>query len=452
MKLPAGTPLTVSLRFSESQRIPVGRMAMDRDATILEYDPAFIASGFTLNPLLAPPGQEPLVPKNPRVFDGLPGILADSLPDSWGELLVQRRAQRANFSYASLTALDKLAIVGERGMGALTFTPAQVAPPVSGAIDLDLIARESIELLEGYASDITALLDRLGGSSGGTRPKILIAMNEKGHIVAGDGDIPEGYDAWLVKFRSSHHDLKDAGPVEAAYADMARSCGIAFSETRVFQGKPYGYFGTRRFDRPTSGERLHVASVAALLDMDWRVPADYTDLLKVVRVMTRDQQAVTQAYRRAVFNVLTHNRDDHVKQHGFLMNASGEWRLAPAYDLVFSRGPGGEHYLAIGGRGGDDIRRQDIVKLGTDQGIAKTLCEEIIEQVADNVRELPNFARPYGVSPQTLRDIRLASDAILMQITGHGTQGIGQTGEAERAVAADDRHGKARKRPDTRSR
>ncbi len=417
MKLPAGTPLAVSLRFSRSERIPVGRMAMDRGAALLEYDPAFIASGFSLNPLLDRPGQEPLLPKNPRVFDGLPGIFADSLPDSWGELLMARRAQRANMSYASLTALDKLAIVGERSMGALTYAPAQDAPPVGVGIDLDAIARASIELLEGRDSEIAPLLDRLGGSSGGTRPKILIAMNAEGHIVAGDGDIPEGYDAWLVKFRGPRNDGKDAGPLEAAYADMARSSGLEVSQTRVFPGKPYRYFGTRRFDRPSSGERLHVASVAALLDIDWRVPTiDYGDFLKVVRAVTRDQRAVTQAYRRAVFNVLAHNRDDHVKQDSFLMNVKGEWKLAPAYDLVFSRGPGGEHYLAIGGRGGDDIRRQDLVKLGTDQGISKALCDDIIEQIAGNVRELPNFAQPYGVSQQTLREIRRAGEAILRQI------------------------------------
>ncbi len=418
MKLPAGTALTVSLRFDDNYRLKVGRMAMDRGAAILEYDPAFVTSGFNLNPIAGPP-RDPLVPKDTRLFEGLPGVFADSLPDTWGELLVQRRAQRANISYSSLSALDKLSIVGERGMGALVYEPAHEVPPLRGAIDLDAIARESIELLEGHDSDITAMLERLGGSSGGTRPKILIAMNSEGHIVAGDGEIPNGYDAWLVKFRSSHRDAKDAGPIEAAYADMARSCGIGLSETRLFPSKPYGYFGTRRFDRPTSGDRLHVASVAGLLEMDWTVPGiDYSDLLKIVRAMTRDQQAVTQAYRRAVFNVLAHNRDDHAKQHSFLMNAHGEWQLSPAYDLVFSRGPGGEHYLAIGGRGGDDIRRNDVIKLGTDQGISKAHCEEIIESTADSVSDLPRFAQRYDVSKQSLREIGLANEGILLNVTG----------------------------------
>lgn len=421
MKLPAGTPLVVSLKFSSTHRLPVGRMAMDRGEAILEYDPAFVASRFSLNPLSNPPGQEPLVPKDARAYEGLPGVFADSLPDSWGELLIQRRAQRLKIGYSSLTALDKLAIVGQRGMGALVYAPAQDTPDARGAIDLDVLAHESIELLQGCESDLTPLLDRLGSSSGGTRPKILVAMNAEGHMIAGDGEIPDGYDAWLVKFRSSHHDAKDAGAIEAAYADMARSCGIQLCDTRLFPGAPYGYFGTRRFDRPTSAERLHVASVAGLLELDWRVPSiDYGDLLKVVRAMTRDQQAVAQAYRRAVFNVLAHNRDDHVKQHAFLMSAKGEWRLAPAYDLTFSRGPGGEHYLTIGGRGGDDIRRQDVVQLGTDQGIQKALCQEIIELVGDNVRNFPNFAQPYGASRETLREVRLTSEPILKRLTDRG--------------------------------
>jgi serine/threonine-protein kinase HipA len=443
MKLPAGTPLIVSLRFSDEHRLPVGRMAMDRGTAILEYDPAFLATGFSLNPIAGAPGSEPPAPKDPRVFEGLPGVVADSLPDSWGELLIQRRTQRANLSYASLTALDKLAIVGERGMGALVYAPAQDTPPGRGAIELDAIARESIEILEGHESDITTLLDRLGGSSGGTRPKILVAVNGQGQIVAGDGDIPDGYDAWLIKFRSSHHDPRDSGPIEAAYADMARSCDVELSETRVFPGKPYGYFGTRRFDRPANNERLHVASVAGLLEMDWRVPGiDYSDLLKVVRAMARDQQAVTQAYRRAVFNVLAHNRDDHVKQHAFIMNETGQWRLAPAYDLVFSRGPGGEHYLAIGGRGGDDMRRQHIIKLGTDQGITKALCEEIIERTAQTVRDLPRFAQRYDVSQQTLREICLASESVLLNLTGRGIPGFTPAVHADGDEAAiDDRRG-----------
>jgi serine/threonine-protein kinase HipA len=439
VKLPGGTPLSVSLRFSADELLAVGRMAMDRGEAILEYDPAFFASGFMLNPIAGPPA-DPLVPKDVRVFDGLPGVLGDSLPDSWGELLVRRRAQRADVDYHSLTALDKLAIVGERGMGALVYAPAQDVPPVGGAVDLDAIARESIEILEGHDSDVTAVLERLGASSGGTRPKILIATNAVGEIVPGDGDIPDGHDAWVVKFRSSHNDPKDAGPIEAAYADMARASGIDVSETRLFPGKPYGYFGTRRFDRPAAGRRLHVASVAGLLEIDWRIPRiDYAEMLKVVRAMTRDQRAVTQAYRRAVFNVLAHNRDDHVKQHGFLMNAKGEWRLAPAYDLTFSHGPGGEHYLAIGGRGGDDIRRQDIIKLGTDQGIGKARCDEIIELTANNVRDFPTFAERYGTSEQTLRDIRLASEGILCSVTGKRTPGAGLRPKPnEETVAIDD--------------
>lgn len=414
MKLPAGTPLRVSLRFSKNQQLAVGRMAMDRGTAILEYDRAFLASGFSLNPIAFASEENRLIPNDARVFDGLPGALGDSLPDSWGDLLIRRRAQRANIAYASLTALDKLTIVGKRGMGALVYEPAQEVPPLEGAIELDAIARESIELLEGRDTGVTAMLERLGASSGGARPKILIAMNAQGHVIAGDGEIPEKYAAWLVKFRSSRHDLRDAGPLEAAYADMARSSGVELNETRIFPGLPYGYFGTRRFDRPAAGERLHFASVAGLLELDWRVPSiDYGDLLKVVRAMTRDQQAVTQTYRRAVFNALAHNRDDHVKQHGFLMDAHGEWRLAPAYDLSFSRGPGGEHYLAVGGRGGDDIRRRDLIRLGTDQGINKTHCEEIIGLIAENVASLQSFAQRYAVSQETLREVRAAVDAIL---------------------------------------
>ncbi len=432
MKVKPGTPLTVALAFDLSAQLPVGRLAIERGRAVLDYNTAFIASGLTLNPFLPLRPNELEWAKEPTLFQGLHGIFADSLPDAWGDLLVRRRAQRARIDYASLTALDRLAIVGSRGMGALVYEPKAANEKV-GAIDLDVLAREAGLVLEGQDSAVLPQLERLGGSSGGARPKVLIAINTEGQVIAGDEPPPPGYEAWLVKLRGSRHDVVDIGPLEAAYADMARACGLDVSPTRLIQtrGGP-GYFATRRFDRGQSGTRVHVASVAGLLDTDWTTPTiDYDTLLRLTRRVTRDQRAVERMFLRMVFNIAAHNRDDHAKQHAFLMDDTGRWTLAPPYDLTFSRGPGGEHYLAVGGHGGDDIAVADIVELGKSQDIGEQVSRRIIDQVCDVVCAFPAFARTYGLSSSTLRATAAVLDAGLNRLSRRLVRGISQADFAE---------------------
>lgn len=418
MKLKAAASLSVAFRFQPSSRLAVGRLALERGRAVVEYDPAFATSGMMLNPLLPPPQPHALEwAKEPRLFQGLHGVLADSLPDAWGDLLVRRQAERAGIDYASLTALDKLAIVGSRGMGALVYEPK--APTVAiDSIDFDVLAHESRAILEGRDSDVLPELERLGGSSGGARPKVLVAMNADGDVVAGDELPPPGYEAWIVKFRASRHDVEDIGPLEAAYADMARACGLDMSLTRLIETPTGpGYFATRRFDRGANGSRLHVASAAAILDTDWMMPTiDYGMLLRLARRVTRDQRSVERAFLRMVFNIVAHNRDDHTKQHAFLMQRDGTWTLAPPYDLTFSSGPGGEHYLAVQGHVGDDITTSDIAQLGKIQGIRNDDCFDTIDRVCDVVSRFPEFARTYGVSSSTLRATSKALEAGLRRL------------------------------------
>ena len=282
MKIRPAKPLRVYLNYAPQHRVAVGRLALERGIALLEYDPGFIASGITLNPYLPPPAKGLVEPRSPRDFDGLPGFIADSLPDAWGELLMRRRAEAADISYSSLTPLDKLAAVGARAMGALGYEP-EIASDRAGAIDLDRVAAESLELLEG--GDITMLpaLERLGGSSGGARPKALIAFDPNTNAVAdGAGPIPDGFEAWLVKFRSSRNDFEDIGALEATYADMARAAGLGVAPTRLFPGSKHGYFGTQRFDRLAATRRLHVLSAAAMLDIDWDgAGLDYDHLMRL---------------------------------------------------------------------------------------------------------------------------------------------------------------------------
>jgi serine/threonine-protein kinase HipA len=406
VKLGPGTPLRVALEFAPDHIVPVGRVALDRGTAVLEYAPEFLASRLYINPLFSPPGTELVRAAEPRTFGGLHGVLADSLPDAWGELLMRRRAAASGIDYHALTVLDKLAAVGRRGMGALAYQPAFSASDEAG-IDLDLLADASLEVLEGRDSDVIPQLERLGGSSGGARPKVLVAMNEAGEVRSGTDDIPAGFEAWIVKFRSAR-DVPDIGPLEAAYGAMARAAGVEMSESKlVAPAHGPGYFATKRFDRTSGGGRRHVLSVAGLLELDWeRSSLDYGELLKAVRIVTRHQGEVEKMFRRM------HNRDDHTKQHAFLMDGTGRWTLAPAYDLTFSQGPGGEHYLTVAGSG-TDITPTAIGAVAKREGIGAAAVREVTSQVVEAVSRFTSFARDYGVSDRTTAEVGKTLDHAL---------------------------------------
>jgi serine/threonine-protein kinase HipA len=405
VKLGPGAALRVLLAFAPDRVLPVGRLALDRGRAVLEYDPAFLASGLSINPRLGPPGSELVWAQEPRIFAGLHGVFADSLPDAWGRELMRRRAIAGGIDPSSLSVLDQLATVGRRGMGALIYEPAAPAEDVH-EIDLDVLSSGALDLLDRHNDDLLATLEELGGSSGGARPKILVAIDAAGDIRAGTGTLPAGCDAWIVKFRAPR-DRADAGPLEAAYADMARAAGMHVAPTMLLpsRGGGFGYFAAKRFDRRPNGERLHVLSVAGLLETQWEIPnLDYMGLLSATRYVTRDQLDIEQMFRRAVFNVAAHNRDDHAKQHAFLLDAAGSWHLAPAYDLNFSAGPAGEHYLTIAGRG-TGITGDDIYALASRQSIPSRAARSIVDEVLSAVSDFEGFAAAYDVPRASYAEI-----------------------------------------------
>jgi serine/threonine-protein kinase HipA len=413
MKIKPDTALSVSLEFAPGGNVDVGRLAMARGIAYLEYSEEFLRSDLRLNPLAPKPDTRLIAAYDPRAFGGLHGVFADSLPDGWGTELLRRRAVAHGIDFDSLTMLDRLACVGRNGPGALVYRP-EIAFGADETIDLDLLAIESLRITEGHDTAIVETLARLGGSSGGARPKILVGMNATGHLIGSSFPLPEGYEAWIIKFRGSREPI-DSGPREAAYADVARAAGLQVMETRLISsdaGGP-GYFATKRFDRGPSNERIHVASAAALLETAWDIPSfGYEELLKATNLITRYQPDVLMTYRRMVFNVLAHNRDDHAKQHAYLMSSQGDWRLAPAYDLTFSSGPGGEHYLTVNGRG-KDITHADFERVAENQGISRKLAREIIDEVATGVSLFRDIARTYGVRRSSITEIQKAIDSQL---------------------------------------
>ena len=396
MRLPEGTALNVSLRFSAEETIPVGRLAWAQTHAVFEYDPAFIASGLRINPNLGMPSSALLQPKNPRVFRGLHGVFADSLPDAWGEALLRRRAEAEGVVYDTLNALDRLAWVGSNAMGALSYVPDYSQKPEDAPVDLGRYAADAFALLQGTVDRVVPALIALGSPSGGARPKILISLDDAGRVSAVE---KPGYAPWLIKFRGPQ-DPVDITRLEAAYADMARSAGITMSATRLVGDGNDVYFATRRFDRARD-QRIHTLSFAAFLDADWYVPSgDYDLALRIVRNVVRDVDAIDEMYRRMVFNVVAHNRDDHWKQHALLMSAGGSWTLAPAFDLTPNSGPGGEHYLTINGRG-KGITGDDLLAVADAHAIRRPKAQGIIDQVRAAVADFDQHAAKYDVSQAT---------------------------------------------------
>lgn len=394
MKLAPGTPLAIGLLIDETASPQtVGRLAMAGGTAQLEWAAEAIAARQPISPMFYPL-ESGLHPARSRAFEGLHGFLADSLPDAWGTLLLGRRLQKLGHRFEDLNAVDRLALVGRSGRGALVYQPETLKQALIDGIDLDLLAEEARRVLLGEESWLDDLLTHLGGGSGGARPKVHVAFTAKGDMVASD---QPGGQEWIVKF-AAPADPADIGPLEQAYACMARAAGIHMAESRLIPSAVGpGHFATRRFDRPNVGMRCHMVSLGGAAEAVPHMPSlDYDGFLKATLAITRDMRDVEQAFRRMVFNVLAHNRDDHVRQHAYLMDERGEWRLAPAFDLTFANGPGGEHYMAVEGEG-RAITRQHVETLGARHGLAQKRVAAIVEAVRDALGDWPHHAHATGV-------------------------------------------------------
>ncbi len=385
----------VGLDFG-SGAMPVGDLALLERQVYFEYDADFIRRGLALSPFRLPL-KSGLQSFHTTLFDGLPGVFHDSLPDGWGRLLFDRAMRKRGLLPQMLGPLDRLAHVGESGMGALVYKPDHFDAAAGAGIDLNWIAQQSQDVLEGEAEGVLGELIALNGSSAGARPKALIGFHqESGRIIYGNQDLPEGYAPWIVKFANSQ-DGPDAGAIEFVYSKMARQAGLAIPETHLFSAKRgAGYFAVKRFDR-NEDKRLHMHSACGLLHSDHRTPAlDYQDLLELTMILTRDVRESEKMFRLAVFNTMAHNRDDHARNFSFLMDQTGEWKLAPAYDLTFSYGLGGEQSTMVMGEGRapdmDHLRA-----LGRHADIRDARIEEILKQTIDALGQWSELAKAHGV-------------------------------------------------------
>ena len=392
------------------RRWKVGRLAAQGRRILFEYDQAFLASGLDISPfnLPAKPGT---IAGDPAMFDGLFGVFNDSLPDGWGRLLLDRALGQLGIARGELTPLDRLAHVGHHGMGALSYEPDKSSSDhATIALKLDALARDAAVVLAGEEGPVIETLLRLSGASSGARPKIVAQISsDRTQIIHGPDALSDGYSHWMIKFPALV-DSSDIGPIEYAYSLMARDAGVDMPATHLFGAKRKRYFGIQRFDR--DGDRpIHMHSLSGLLHADHRLASlDYDAFLKATHVLTKDVTQLEKAFRIACFNVLAHNRDDHAKNVSFLMDDAGRWVLAPAYDLTFSFGPGGEQTMTVLGEGREP-GVPHLQALGDKHALRQTAT--IIEQVRSAVSRWQAHADEAGVTARSAKMIaaRIAPSA-----------------------------------------
>ena len=408
--------LNVSLEHAE-QVLNVGQLIFDKGLSYLKLDTSFINTGINLSPLkIKMTTQLQIAPRQP--FNGLFGIFADSLPDGWGLLLMDRRLAQNGIDFNRITSVERLAYMGNRAMGALSYHPDTGEQQSSELLSLDQLALDAQQIYQGTSQEVSEQLHLTGGSPGGARPKAIIGLNGD-KAISGHSNLPAQYSHWLVKFPTDKKHQYE-GTIEHIYAIMAKDAGINFGQTTLIEASNNGgFFATKRFDRQTSkdgshhNKKVHMHTLAGLIEADFRLPdCDYQTLIKATSFVTRSHQDCLEAFRRMIFNILCGNKDDHTKNFSYVMNDQGDWQLSPAYDITFNTGINGHHSMSISGFG-QDIPRHAIDKVAALINLKPKQINEMIEQCKDALSQWPKHVSHYGVSQIESKPI---SDYIARQI------------------------------------
>ncbi len=352
----------------------VGTLALTKDKKVaFQYDKSWINNGFSISPFYLPLNDQVFVPKS-DYFKGLFGVFCDSLPDSWGELLLDRYMKKT-LKTTDISVLQRLSIVGSSSIGALNYRPESFLFSKYNNIDYDTLSNVCYKVLNNNNFLDVDDVFKLGGSSGGARPKILTQIDNE---------------YWMVKF-SNHIDNIDAGLIEYEYALCAKECGICMSEVKLINSKYcLGYFATKRFDYKNE-KKKHVISVAGLLEVDFRAPCiDYKELFKLIKILNDSKDDLKQMYKMMCFNVLTHNLDDHAKNFSFIYDCDlKKYRLAPFYDVTYSNTYYNEHTTLINGKG-KDISEDDLIEVGVLSSLSYKYCRDTYQFIYEKTRKLIN--------------------------------------------------------------
>jgi serine/threonine-protein kinase HipA len=394
--------LKVSVNF-DGQEIEVGEIVISDSKIYFRYNLDFIIKKIELSPFKLPLSDKIYSTGN-YPFDGLFGLFNDSLPDGWGKLLLDRALISKGISLYEVTPLDRLAYVGSRGMGALIYKPEfDLVKNDEKLMELDFIANQAQHILEGTSLEILEELYRLGGSSGGARPKILIGYNpHNNQLLHGANDLPDGFEHWVIKFPSTT-DLPDIANIEYAYYKMASDSGIKMNPCKLFSGNSgKNYFGTKRFDRQND-QRIHMHSASGLLHDNYRMSTmDYGHLMDCAFRLEKHVAAYEKVFRLAAFNVYANNCDDHSKNFAFLMDSYGKWELSPAYDLTFSYAFNGMHSTMVAGESRVPGMKQ-LLELALNFGVKNP--DAIIEGVKDVISLWNKYADENGVTTSSRNQI-----------------------------------------------
>lgn len=413
----------------------------ERGLGVFQYTPEFARSGIEVSPLLMPlsdtPYQFPALPR--ETFKGLPGLLADSLPDKFGNTLINAWLSRQGRDPGSFTPVERLCYTGTRGMGALEFKPQlnETSAP-SRQVEIDALVSLANRVLDdriALAGKLTGEDDhrviedilRVGTSAGGARAKAVLDWNaETGEFRSGQAPPSSGFSQWLVKFDGVHGnrdkelaDPQGFGRIEYAYYLMARAAGIQMEECRLHEEGGRAHFMTRRFDRTSRGGKLHMQSLGALMHYDFNDAGAhaYEQVLQTLRRLGLPMNDVEQQIRRTFFNVLARNQDDHVKNIAFLMDRQGVWRLSPAFDVAYSYNPSGDwtrqHQMSLNAKR-DDFTIEDLLVFASAGGVKKNRAKALLDEVSDAVSRWKSFANEASMPTDDIVRIERAHRRELM--------------------------------------
>lgn len=413
----------------------IAAVTLDDDAATaaFEYTPEFAKSGIEVSPLRMP--LRPLhLYRFPALaeasFRGLPGLLADSLPDRYGNALIDAWLATQGREPGYLNPVERLCYIGRRGMGALEFAPAIGPRPIkSHVVNVEALVELASEVLAAKA-DLAASLKkqrkqaalreilRVGTSAGGARAKALIALNPKTlEVRSGQLEAEPGFEHWILKFDGIEDSTRDLGvsrgygAIELAYSEMAKKAKIEMTECRLLEEGGRRHFMTKRFDRTSEGSRLHMQSLAALAHLDFRQPGAnaYEQAFQVIRALGLPREATEQQFRRMVFNVVARNQDDHVKNIAFLMDRHGEWSLSPAFDVIYAYNPAGrwtsQHQMSLNGKR-DGFTREDLRRVGEVASLKRGQADQIHDEVLRAVKTWPELAAKAEIEEERVEQIR----------------------------------------------
>lgn len=413
----------------------VGALSYDEDTGLcaFQYDPSWISTAIELSPVKLPLSdrvyQFPALSR--ETYRGLPGAFADSLPDDFGNALVDAWLARAGRDKDSFSGLERLLYTGKRGMGAFEYFPSidtglesSEIVELESLVDmaqsvLDQRAELSGTLASGTSSESLYALFQVGTSAGGARPKAVIGINKaRTEIRSGQVDLPEGFEHYLLKFdgvaersatKETFGDPGGFGRMEHAYYLMAKDAGISMSDCELLMDGPRAHFMTRRFDR-VGNRKMHYQSLCAMDHADYNMPGHYSyeQLFSLMRSLRLNRAQALELYRRMVFNIVARNHDDHTKNFGFILNEQRNWELAPAFDMAYSYKPGSKwlnsHQMSLNGKR-DDFTRKDLL---SPAGKFKKEANQIIDEVTEIVSQWPKYAKETEVFPDFIRKIQSA--------------------------------------------